>query len=369
MSIFAKLFNRMLLHRIRSVLIPHLRPNQNGYLPLKSTTQHILALRRLIEEIESTKNGKVILTFIDFSKAFDSIDWAYIKAILLSYDVPQELVDRIMMIYYNAQARVKVEGNLSDPFDLGVGVLQGDTLAPFLFIIVIDWVLRNAIPTEDLPFLGFQLTKPKGTKTRPTSEAKYLTDLDYCDDISLISATLEGAQRLLLNVEKWALKVGLKINVPKTEFLAIGNWNTELDSPSGLNLCMSDGTRLNLVKNFRYLGSWIRDSTPDFKARAAQSWTAVKKLRRLWTSKILDNDVRKKFFYFLVVPISSYGSTAWTINKTLQNRIDSSFRRMYRYAQNIKWTEHIKNKDVFVNVTPASKLIARHRLRFIGHCW
>ena len=274
-----------------------------------------------------------------------------------------------MMIYYNAQARVKVEGNLSDPFDLGVGVLQGDTLAPFLFIIVIDWVLRNAIPTEDLPFLGFQLTKPEGTKTRPTSEAKYLTDLDYCDDISLISATLEGAQQLLLNVEKWALKVGLKINVPKTEFLAIGNWNTELNSPSGLNLCMSDGTRLNLVKNFRYLGSWIRDSTPDFKARAAQSWTAVKKLRRLWTSKILDNDVRKKFFYFLVVPISSYGSTAWTINKTLQNRIDSSFRRMYRYAQNIKWTEHIKNKDVFVNVTPASKLIARHRLRFIGHCW
>ena len=98
------------------------------------------------------------------------------------------------MLYYNAQAKVEIESNLSDSFNLGIGVLQGDTLAPFLVIVVIDWVLRNTIPLDQLHFLGFQLTKPTGTKSRPTSAAKYSTDLDYCDDICLISATLEGAQ-------------------------------------------------------------------------------------------------------------------------------------------------------------------------------
>ena len=100
-------------------------------------------------EIESTKDGKGILTFIDFSKAFDSIKWDCIEAILISYDVPQELVDRVMMLYYNAQARVKVEGNLSDPFKLGISVLQGDTLAPFLFIVVIDWSSATPFPSAN----------------------------------------------------------------------------------------------------------------------------------------------------------------------------------------------------------------------------
>ncbi len=47
---------------------------------------------------------------------------------------------------------VKYDGDVSDYFDLGIGVLQGDTLALYLFIIVLDWVLCNAIPDESLGF-------------------------------------------------------------------------------------------------------------------------------------------------------------------------------------------------------------------------
>ena len=127
MSVYAKLYNRILFVRLRNTLEKHLRPNQNGFRPLRSTSQQVLALRRLIEEINSTRDGKLAAIFIDFSKAFDSVDWNYIENILLAYDVPKALVDAIMSLYYGAQASVKVGSSLSESFDLGVGVLQGDT--------------------------------------------------------------------------------------------------------------------------------------------------------------------------------------------------------------------------------------------------
>ena len=54
---------------------------------------------------------------------------------MLSYDIPTETVDAVMSVYYGATAAVKSDGDISDYFDLGVGVLQGDTLAPYLFVI------------------------------------------------------------------------------------------------------------------------------------------------------------------------------------------------------------------------------------------
>ena len=66
----AKVYNRCLLNRIRPVLDKVLRPNQNGFRPERSTSSHVLALRRIVEELKNHKKEAVI-SFIDFRKAFD----------------------------------------------------------------------------------------------------------------------------------------------------------------------------------------------------------------------------------------------------------------------------------------------------------
>ena len=68
-SIVAKTYNRMLLNRIRPHLDDLLRPNQCGFREKRSTTEQILALRRIIEGIKE-KNLSAIITFIDFKKSF-----------------------------------------------------------------------------------------------------------------------------------------------------------------------------------------------------------------------------------------------------------------------------------------------------------
>ena len=89
--------------------------------------------------------------------------------------------------------------------------MQGDTLAPFLFIIVLDYALKKAIRGREQD-LGFTLT-PRKSRQYPSV---VLTDLDYADDISLLADNVEQAQELLNRVEN---RVCLRLNAKKTEVI------------------------------------------------------------------------------------------------------------------------------------------------------
>ena len=127
----------MKLNRIRPKIDPNLRPNQNGFRPGRSTTAHILALRRLIEGVQS-HNLKAVITFVDFKKAFDSIHRDRMFKILRAYDIPEKLVQAIALMYQNTRAKVITPDGNTELFEILAGVIQGDTLAPYLFAIVLS---------------------------------------------------------------------------------------------------------------------------------------------------------------------------------------------------------------------------------------
>ena len=139
-SIMAKTYNSMILNRIRPVLDPLLRPNQNGFRHKRRTVGQILAIRRIREGIKD-KNLPAIFTFIDFKKAFDSIHRGKIAKVLRSYGIPDKLVDAINMSYANTRAKVYSPDCVSGEFDIVAGILQGDTLSPDIFIIVLDYTI------------------------------------------------------------------------------------------------------------------------------------------------------------------------------------------------------------------------------------
>ena len=104
-AVAAKIANKLILNRIRPLIDKHLRTNQNGFRPGRSTIAHILCLRRLIEGVKSN-NLKCILIFIDFRKAFDSIHRERMMTILKAYDIPDKLLTAINLMYTNTKARV-----------------------------------------------------------------------------------------------------------------------------------------------------------------------------------------------------------------------------------------------------------------------
>ena len=93
-TISAKIYNLLLLNRIRPKMEPILRRNQNGFRHNNRTTGQILTVRRIIEGVKA-KHLQSILLFIDFSKAFDSIHRGKMQQILIAYGIPQVTVSAI----------------------------------------------------------------------------------------------------------------------------------------------------------------------------------------------------------------------------------------------------------------------------------
>ena len=103
MSVNAKLFNRVLLSRLRDRLEGLILPLQAGFRPERSTTEQILSLRLIIDACKTRKKN-AILIFIDFSKAFDCVDRSALQTILFYYGVPHSFVNAIMPLYTNTSA-------------------------------------------------------------------------------------------------------------------------------------------------------------------------------------------------------------------------------------------------------------------------
>ena len=343
----------MLLNRIRPHLEPLLRKNQNGFRPGRSIVAQILTLRRLVEGIKA-KHLTAVLTFMDYKKAFDSINRKKMLEILRAYGIPHTIVTTVGVMYKDTTAQVRSPDGETDSFTILAGVLQGDTLAPYLFIIALDYALRMA--TEGFEDLSFTLQERKGSRY----PAVMITDTDFADDIALISDNMEKAQELLEQVESAANQVGLQVNSTKTEFMLYNFREGEI--------CTAEGrTKLKQVQNFQYLGSWVDQSTQDLNIRKAKAWTALNRLTAIWKSN-LGRKLKVCFFRAPVETVLLYGSEAWTLTSSLEKQLDGCYIRLLRAALYVNWRDHMTNIEMYRDITPISARLRDRRLRFSGHC-
>ena len=190
--------------------------------------------------------------------------------ILRSYGIPKAIVDAIRVLYDDSKSAVLIEGQMSEEFDVTTGVLQGDVLAPFLFIIVLDFVMLDAQSKNPA---GGLVTHPRRSRRH---QDIILNDLDFTDDIGLLESSIPRAQKQLSTTTDSAASVGLMINTDKTEYLT-------LNCPTNQHLMVGQ-IALNRVDDFRYLGSMVVKSLSDFKRRHGLSWSVFWKLEKIWRS-------------------------------------------------------------------------------------
>ena len=130
-SVAAKIYNALLHNRIEPKIDNILRKNQNGFQRNRSTTSQILTIHRILEGIRT----KYYLSTLP-RPFFDSIHRGKMEQTLLAYGLPKETIAAIMILYRNTNVKVR-----SPDGDIVARVLQSDTLAPYCFIICLDYVL------------------------------------------------------------------------------------------------------------------------------------------------------------------------------------------------------------------------------------
>ena len=128
-----------------------------------------------------------------------------------------------------------------------------------------------------------------------------MTDLDYADDICLLSNHMEQAQELLSRVESECAMVGFRLNAKKTEVIT---YNIQTDHTP---LTTSGGDALKEVNDFKYLGSWVNSTEQDLKVRKALAWRALNGMASVWNSN-LPRQIKLSFFYATVESVLLYGS-------------------------------------------------------------
>ena len=94
------------------------------------------------------KNLTAMTVFVDFSKAFDSINHQTLLEILLAYGIPKP-VGAKKLSYNSLKAKIKSPDGETENFDTHAGGMQGDTLAPYLFVITLDYPRRQAISGKE----------------------------------------------------------------------------------------------------------------------------------------------------------------------------------------------------------------------------
>ena len=222
-------------------------------------------------------------------------------------------------------------------------------LAPYLFIICLDYVLRTSI--DKIRENGFELTK-KRSRRYPT---KTITDADYADEIAILANTPNQAETLLHSLERAAAGIGLYVNARKTEYMCYNQMG---------DISTLDETPLKLVDKFTYLGSSVASTEKDIDTRLTKASTAINRLSIIWKSDLTDK-MKRSFFQTAVASILLYGCTTWTLTKWLE-KLDGNYTRMLWAILNKSWRQHPTRHQLYGHLPPITKTIQVRRTRHAG---
>jgi len=361
-----KLFDTLLLRRVRDAIDPHLHPAQNGFRPERGTWHHIAALG-MLRDLAHSYHFPLHGCFLDIHKAFDSVAWSAIYAELTYWHAPPHVIRAIFSIMHGHRVIIRTREGLADPIEVCAGVLQGDTLAPYLFVLVMDRILRE-LPHSHGVLLS--APAPKLTRRQHTLygdqawQERRMAALAYADDVVLISNSAEGLQHLLRSFETTAAEVGLHLNLGpgKTERFSI-------NTPPEI-VCTADGTPIRNVASYRYLGVDILSWSEEFSRRTRLAWSALTSLRPIWTSPA-PRETKRRLFRALVDPVLTYGLHLWPLTRLQLRAVDGAYGRMLRYALGLPPAflsrDEVPSYELYADLPFLSTQLAVRRLTFFGH--
>ena len=198
LSIPSKVVTRVILNRMKVAVDEALRDEQAGFGKDRSCIDQIATLRILVEQTIDW-SSLLYLLFVDFEKAFDSADREAMWRILRHYGIPDKIINMLKVQYQGFTCQVLHGGTMTAPIEVKTDVRQGCILSPLLFLVVLDWVSKNAYEGKRL---GLQWTL-----------TQRIEDLDYADDLCLLTYRLVDMKEKGERLQETGEQVGFKIDI------------------------------------------------------------------------------------------------------------------------------------------------------------
>ena len=139
-----KLLSHVVLNRIQTIVDEQLLEQQVEFRANRSTIEQTSSLRIVMKKYKQHKKP-LHLCFIDIQKAYDSVNRDLLWKICKSYGLTDKIVNLLKMLHNNSKLKLRINGQLSDSFDIETGVMQGEISSSFLFNVFFDFIIRKVL--------------------------------------------------------------------------------------------------------------------------------------------------------------------------------------------------------------------------------
>ncbi|CAJ2674496.1 unnamed protein product [Trifolium pratense] len=220
-----KILAKVLANRLRLVMGSVISESQTAFVKGRQILDGILIANEAVDEARRSKK-KLLLFKVDFEKAYDSVDWGFLDAVMGKMGFPTLWRKWIKECVCTATASVLVNGSPTDEFPLERGLRQGDPLSSFLFLLAAEGlhVLMEVMVERNL-FTGYNV----GDIT-PVS----VSHLQFADDTLLLGskswANVRALRAVLVLFESMS---GLRVNFNKSLLVGVNipdSWLVEAAS-------------------------------------------------------------------------------------------------------------------------------------------
>ncbi|PIK58516.1 hypothetical protein BSL78_04540 [Apostichopus japonicus] len=333
----------------------------------------IFTLRQL-QEKAIEQHQELFVVFVDFPKAFDTVDRVTLWKVLMEFGCPQHFINIIKGFHEDMIGRVAAAGNISGAFSICHGVKQGCVLAPTLFRLYLSAVQQNM--TDGLSKGVFIKTRSDGKlfnlarlRTNTKVREVCVRELLFADNPASITNNQSDMQEIVDRFSADADLFGLQINSAKTELL----YQPKPGKATQEKEITIKGERLTQSNTFTYLGSTISsNNSADVEVSkrvqaACKSFGALSK--RLWSRHEIKLTTKMEIYRTLVMPSLLYATETLTLYSRHIEKLGSIQMNHLRQVMNIKWQDRVANVQVLQRAgTPSiESMVTASKLRWAGH--
>ncbi|KAK3507513.1 hypothetical protein QTP70_028066 [Hemibagrus guttatus] len=337
MSHTMKLWERVVEARLRKVV--EICEQQYGFMPRKSTTDAIFALRILMEKYRDGQR-ELHCVFVDLEKAYDRVPREELWYCMRKSGVAEKYVRVVQDMYERSRTVVRCAVGQTEEFNVEVGLHQGSALSPFLFAIVMDQLSEEV--RQESPWT-----------------------MMFADDIVICSESREQVEESL---ERWRFALerrGMKISRSKTEYMCV-------NEREGSGTVRLQGEEVKKVQDFKYLGSTVQSNGEcgkEVKKRVQAGWNGWRKVSGVLCDRKISGRIKGKVYRTVVRAAMLYGLETVSLRKRQESELEVAELKMLRFSLGVTRLDRIRNEYIrgTAHVGRLGDKVREDRLRWFGH--
>ncbi|GJT49872.1 putative reverse transcriptase domain, reverse transcriptase zinc-binding domain protein [Tanacetum coccineum] len=208
-NVLFKTITKIIANRLKESLKVLVSPNQSAFVPGRNISDNILLTRELMHNYHLDRGTPRCAFKVDIQKAYDTVDWGFLKEVLIGFSFHARMVHWIMECVTTTSFSISINGNLHGYFKGKRGLRQGDSLSPYLFTLIM----------EILTLMIRRRVRDSGSFTYHRHCSKLeLVNLCFADDLFLFAhGDVDSAKVIMEALEEFKLASGLTPSLPKSK--------------------------------------------------------------------------------------------------------------------------------------------------------